>query len=96
MGKKKNKRTQREVQPKTVEVVFSDLTEKIFKRILRVMSWIVGICIIFIIIFPLFETPSMDSIARMSYYIGVFTLITFSIIELMAKPIKKKIEVLTK
>ena len=90
MGKKSRKRTKENNndQNKPLDGI-SDVVEEKFKRILRIMSWIVGICFLVIIILPNFEFMFLDAIIKVVYYIGVFNLLLFIFIELFGTNIKR-------
>jgi hypothetical protein len=70
----------------------SEKTEKIFKKILKIMSWTVGICFILIIILPMFENYILDVITKILFNIGAITLIIFTLIEFVSDFVKIKIE----
>jgi len=72
--------------------VFSPKTEKIYKAILRTMSWVVGVCFLSVIVLPVFEYISLDPITMLAYRIGAITLIAFTIIEFVADYVKNLIE----
>ena len=74
------------------ETDISEMTEAVFKKILRTMSWIVGCCFILIIILPLFESDLLDDITKILFFIGAFNLIAFTIIEFVSDSIKQKIQ----
>jgi cell division protein FtsW (lipid II flippase) len=66
----------------------SEKIEKVFKRLLRSMSWIVGICFVLIIILPQFNSNTLDKVTQILYYIGIIHLLLFTIIELIADNFK--------
>lgn len=70
-------------------IEFSDETESLYKKILRIMSWIVGVCFVLIIILPLFENVTLDRITKVLYYIGVINLLAFTIFEFVADSFKR-------
>ena len=67
---------------------FSPQTEEKFKLILRIMSWIVGICFTLIIILPNFDFYLVDAIVKFVFFLGVLNLILFAIFELFSNSIK--------
>jgi len=92
----KNKKEQRDKKetslPAGSENKFSEQTEKIYKLLLKVMSWVVGISFALVIILPIFEDISLDPITTVVYRIGAVTLIAFTIIEFVSDHIKNLIE----
>jgi hypothetical protein len=92
MGKKSKKRT-RTVAENNVETVpeFPEIVEGRFKSILRVMSWIVGICFALIIILPNFDFMMVDVIVKFVFFFGVFNLIMFGVMEMFGNSVKRYI-----
>ena len=72
--------------------LFNEKTEMTFKKILRVMSWIVGICFVLIIILPNFRSDFLDKLVKIIFFLGIINLILFAVFESFAKPIKRLIE----
>jgi len=91
MSENKNE-TQKIVEGIPDESPFSERTEHIFKIILRSLSWIVGICFLLIIIFPMFDNAILDIITKILFYIGIINLFIFTILEFVSELIKQKIE----
>jgi hypothetical protein len=92
MGKK-SKRRSRFIEEKKMEnkSEFSDEVEERFKLILKVMSWIVGICFALIIILPNFDFVMVDGIVKFVFYLGVFNLIMFGVLEMFGNSVKRYI-----
>ena len=68
MGKKSKKRPTNIVENKIEQQSeFSDAVEEKFKLILRVMSWIVGVCFVLIIILPNFDFGLVDDMPPYCY-----------------------------
>lgn len=72
----------------TPEIEFSPKVEYIYKIALRVMSWVVGSAIFFVIILFYFNSPVIDAISQVIFYIGIITLIIFLIIEIIGDNVK--------
>lgn len=70
---------------------FSEEVEKIFRRILRTMSWIVGVTFAAVLILPQFNSALLDQMTQVLFYIGFITLIVFILIELVSNSIKQLI-----
>jgi hypothetical protein len=70
---------------------FSDEVEERFKLILRIMSWIVGICFGLIIILPNFEFVFVDEIVKFVFFFGVFNLLMFGVMEMFGNSVKRYI-----
>ncbi len=85
-SKHKNKK-----QSEPEEVIFPEKVEKIFKYILRTLSWIVGIAFVMVIILPEFNSPFLDRITRVLYLTGISCLLVFLVIEFFAENIKSLI-----
>lgn len=90
MGKKSRKKryTDNNVK-KPVEPEISPEVEKIFKIIVKTMSWVVGICFLLIIILPNFEFYLLDEIVKFIFFLGVFNLFLFVLLEFFGNSIKK-------
>ena len=65
--------------------------EMLFKRMLRIMSWVVGICFTLIITLPNFKFALLDISIKIIFYIGVFTLLLFIVIEFFGDNVKKQL-----
>jgi len=65
--------------------------EILFKRLLKIMSWVVGICFTLIITLPNFEFSMLDITIKIIFYIGVLTLLIFIVIELFGDHIKTQL-----
>ena len=94
--KQKRKPVVSEVPNEIQEQEYSDKTIKIYKVILKTMGWIVGVSFILVIILPLFEDTSLDTITKYIFRIGILTLLTFTVIEFIGDSVKQKIEKLIK
>jgi len=92
MSKKSKKRSKDIVENKIENnSEFSDSVEKKFKLILRIMSWVVGICFVLIIILPNFDFFLIDSIVKFVFFFGVFNLIMFGVLEMLGASVKRYI-----
>ncbi len=93
MSGKKNKKQRKEQQVQVDsknEVLeeqseFSPKVEKLFKLILRTMSWIIGIAFVATLVLPEFNQPVLDKITKVLFLIGLITLILFIVIEFLGK-----------
>jgi hypothetical protein len=72
---------------KTSVEIHPDIENK-FKIVLKIMSWIVGVCFILLIFLPLFDFYLIDIIVKSLYFIGLFNLILFAVLEFFAQKIK--------
>jgi hypothetical protein len=90
MGKKSRlkKQMNEPVKNTSTDEISAD-AEKKFKNILRIMSWIVGLCFLLIIILPNFEFFLLDEIVKIIFYLGVFNLFLFAFMEFFGNRIKK-------
>ena len=59
-----------------------------YKKIVSVMSWILGISFFLVILLPNFIPPSMDIMVKVLFFIGFITLLGFAFLELFGKKIK--------
>lgn len=59
-----------------------------FKLLLKIMSWVVGVCFVSLIILPLFDFYLVDIIVKALYFLGLINLILFAILEFFAQNIK--------
>lgn len=90
MGKKSRKRPKNFIEHNTEQTAeFSTAVEDKFKLILRVMSWIVGICFVLIIILPNFDFSLVDFLVKFVFFLGVFNLFMFAFLEMFGVNIKK-------
>ena len=90
MGKKSKNRYQiktEDVQEKKPDI--APVVELQFKKILKVMSWTVGICFLIIITLPNFEFAYLDAVIKFVFYLGVFNLLLFILFEFFGESFKK-------
>ena len=88
LNKKENKEKE--------QVTFSPKVEKIYKLILRAMSWIVGVALILVIALFYFDSPAVDQLSQFIFYIGIVTLVIFIVIELVGYKFKLTLSKLIK
>jgi hypothetical protein len=69
----------------------SEAAEIRFKQILKIMSWIVGICFFIIITLPNFEFSLLDFVIKAVFFIGFLNLLLFAMLEFFGITIKKQI-----
>lgn len=92
MSKHKILKEQKKIKQKSLdEVEYSAKVERIYKISLRIMSWIVGIAIFLVIILFYFNSPAIDVLSQVIFYIGIITLIVFLVIELVGNNVKNMI-----
>ena len=60
-----------------------------FKMLLKIMSWIVGICFVLVIILPLFESSFIDILVKIIFFIAVINLLLFAVFEFFGQNIKQ-------
>ncbi len=90
MGKKSKRRNNITLKPvENKEQTFPPIIEDKFKHILRIMSWIVGICFTLIIILPNFDFFLVDAIVKFVFYLGVLNLLLFAVLEMFGNSIKQ-------
>ena len=90
MGKKSKRRNDIASKPvENEEKLFPQIIEDRFKHILRIMSWIVGICFTLIIILPNFDFYLVDAIVKFVFFLGVFNLLLFAVLEMFGNSIKQ-------
>ena len=94
MGKKQQAKKQG-ITNKPEEIGFSDETEALYKKILRIMTWIVGVCFTLIIILPLFNNVTLDRFTRILFFIGIFNLFVFTLLEFIGNSIKQTLQKFT-
>ena len=87
MAKEQQKNSKKNIESSS-EIEFSPQVEHIYKIALRVMSWIVGSAIFLVIIFFYFNSPVIDMLSQVIFYIGIITLIIFLVIELIGNNVK--------
>ncbi len=91
---KKDTKTQNK-NPKTETTQEDDAAaqqvNKIYKRILRTMSWTVGSAFILVILLPEFNTSFLDRLTRYIFLLGIITLLAFILIEFIGDQLKKLI-----
>jgi len=91
MGKKQRLKKQ-EINNTEIEPAFSDKTEALYKRILRTMTWVVGICFLLIIVLPLFDSVALDRFTRILFFIGIINLLVFTLLEFIGDSIKRTLQ----
>ena len=90
MGKKSKRRSKNIVETNSEQrSEFSEVVEERFKLILRVMSWVVGICFALIIILPNFDFFLVDIMVKFIFFLGVFNLILFGVLEMFGTSVKR-------
>lgn len=88
MAKKSNKKQITNSQQEENKTLIAPEVEALFKRMLRIMSWIVGICFTLIITLPNFDFGLLDISIKIIFYIGVLTLLLFILIEMFGENVK--------
>ncbi|TFG99946.1 MAG: hypothetical protein E4H13_08400 [Calditrichales bacterium] len=89
MAKKTKQKSKIPVENRAeVNTEFPEIVENRFKNILHVMSWIVGVSFILIIILPNFDFFLVDEIVKFTYFLGIFNLIMFAVLEMLSGPVK--------
>lgn len=78
------------------EESFSPEVEKRYKLILRIMSWIVGSSIVSVIFLFYFNSPAIDKLSQVIFYIGILTLVLFIVIEIVGSQLKRFISKMIK
>jgi hypothetical protein len=90
MGKKSKRKTRIAVENiKEQPPEFPEIVEDRFKAILRVMSWVVGVCFALIIILPNFDFVMVDIIVKVVFFFGVFNLLMFGVMEMFGNGVKR-------
>ena len=90
MGKKSRiKNNQITQEPAEQKSDISPTVELLFKTILKIMSWTVGICFLIIIILPNFDFYYLDAIIKFVFYLGVFCLLLFILFEFIGESFKR-------
>ena len=93
MGKKSKAKKNYERDESVEQVVReNEDVEKIYKRLTRIMSWIVGVSAILIILLPEFNSLFLDRITQILYYIFIITLLVFILLEFVGGLVKKAIQ----
>jgi len=62
--------------------------ENKFKLLLKIMSWVVGVCFVLIILLPLINSNFIDILVKVLYFIGLINLLLFAILEFFGHNIK--------
>lgn len=87
MGKKSKAKNNQIINKESEPKIHPDIEKKI-KKVMRIMSWIVGISFSLIIILPNFEFTFVDEIVKVLFFLGLINLILFAIFEFFAQNIK--------
>lgn len=87
----KNKTKKQAKQEEATEPQFPEKVERIFKYILKSLSWTVGIAFVMVILLPEFNSPFLDKVTRIFYLTGISCLLLFLVIEFFAFDIKNLI-----
>ena len=90
--RKKQRVKKQEVKNIQEEVTFSKETEALYKKILRIMTWIVAVSFVLIIILPLFDNDTLDRFTRILFFIGIINLLIFTLLEFIGDSIKRTIQ----
>ena len=88
---KKSKRKQQPTFGNKVDVSeeISPIVEEKFKKLLKIMSWTVGICFLIIIVLPNFDFFLLDITIKIVYFLGVLNLLLFIFLELFGTNVKR-------
>ncbi|OQX95169.1 hypothetical protein B6I21_06835 [candidate division KSB1 bacterium 4572_119] len=70
------------------EQEYSPEVLRIYKTLLRTMSWIVGVTFASVLVLPEFNSPFLDKITKVLFLIGFVDLIIFIIIEFVSDNVK--------
>jgi len=90
MGKKSRiKRNTLSEPAKEQKSEISPVVEQNFKKLLKIMSWIVGLCFLIVITLPNFEFYYLDFVIKFVFYLGVFNLLLFVFFEFFGEALKK-------
>ncbi|MCD6375687.1 MAG: hypothetical protein J7L94_09185 [Caldisericaceae bacterium] len=87
----KNKTKKKAKKEEIAEAQFPEKVEKLYKYILKSLSWTVGIAFVMVILLPEFNSPFLDNVTRIFYLTGISCLLLFLVIEFFAIEIKKLI-----
>ncbi len=90
MANKSNKahEEKKKIRALDKEPEYSPGVLRIYKIILRAMSWIVGVTFASVLILPEFNSPFLDKITKVLFLIGFIDLIIFIIIEFISDTVK--------
>jgi hypothetical protein len=66
----------------------SPVIEIKYKKIVTVMSWVLGISFFLVILLPNFIPPELDIAVKVLFFIGFITLLGFAFLEMFGKKIK--------
>jgi len=62
--------------------------EKKYKKMVSIMSWVLGISFFLVIMLPNFIPPALDIIVKILFFIGFITLLGFAFLEMFGKKLK--------
>ncbi len=71
-----------------IEQQIHPVVEGKLKKVMKIMSWVVGISFSLIIILPNFEFTFVDEIVKFLFFLGLINLLLFAILEFFAHNIK--------
>jgi len=67
-------------------------TEKLYKKILKILSWVAGVTLIPLIFLPELNIRYIDEIVRVFYFVGMSTMLIVILLEILANPVKNFLE----
>ena len=87
--KNKNRKSEEPTLHQEVESDISPVVEEWYRKIIRNMSWIVAICFLIVITLPNFDIEYLDEIIKFVFFLGVFNLFVFILLEFIGESLKK-------
>jgi hypothetical protein len=59
-----------------------------YKKVVTIMSWVLGTSFFLVIFLPNFIPPSLDILVKILFFLGLITLLGFAVLEMFGKKIK--------
>lgn len=85
---KNRKPTEPTLQP-AVESDISPVVEERYRKLIRIMSWVVAICFLLVITLPNFDIMYLDEIIKFVFFLGVLNLFVFILLEFIGESLKR-------
>jgi uncharacterized membrane protein len=87
--KQQNKKLNTNLAAAKQEPEISERAERAWSLLLKIMSWIIGISALAVVILPNFNFPYLAILVKVIFFLGLFNLLLFALIELFGPVIKK-------
>ena len=87
--KSKSSKPEQKAAVNPVNSEISPVVEEKYKFIIKIMSWTVAICFLIVITLPNFDFEYLDIVIKFVFFLGVFNLFIFIILEFIGESLQR-------